>query len=84
MEDTPSCITLVPDYEDITYWVGHVLGPGVTVLEFPSKGGIYVLRNCLGVELDFLRHDRFQDSQRPPKSDPDYQAKEDTHCDDSK
>ncbi|KAJ5195968.1 hypothetical protein N7449_006447 [Penicillium cf. viridicatum] len=46
-----------PDYEDIiywmecedkTYWVRHNLGSGVTVLGFPSKGGIYVLRNCFG------------------------------------
>ncbi|KGO45363.1 hypothetical protein PEX1_058290 [Penicillium expansum] len=78
----PSCRALGPDSEYITDWVSHGSGPGVTVYGFPSKGGIYVLHDCLGVELDFLRHDRFQDTPRPSKSDPDYKAKEDAHCDD--
>lgn len=47
-----------PIYEYIIYWVGHSLDPGVTVLGFPSKGGIYVLRNCFGVELNLLQHDQ--------------------------
>lgn len=69
--------------DDVSYWVAHSSGPGVTVLGFPSKGGVYILRDCLGVELDFLQLDRFKHTPRPSKSDPDYEAKEDAHCDES-
>lgn len=75
------CPQLGDDTKDITYWVGYISGPGVTVLGFPSKGGLYILRHCLGVELDFLGLDRFNHTLRPSKSDPDWQAKEDAHCD---
>lgn len=72
------------DTGDVTYWVAYASGPGVTVFGFPSRGGAYVLRHCLGVELDFLGLDRFNHTPRPSKSDPDWQAKEDAHCDRSK
>jgi hypothetical protein len=72
------------DDEDVTYWVVHTKGPGVTVFGFPSKGGVYILRNTMGVELDFLGLDRFNHTPRPLKSDPDRQVKEDAHCDRSK
>ncbi|GFF32844.1 hypothetical protein IFM46972_03696 [Aspergillus udagawae] len=63
------------------FWVAYGSGPGVKVLGYPSKGGIYVLRDCFGVELDFLGLDRFNDTERPSTLDPDWQAKEDAHCD---
>jgi hypothetical protein len=62
-------------------WVGYGSGPGVKVFGYPSKGGVYVLDNCFGVELDFLGLDRFNNTERPSKLDPDWQAKEDAHCD---
>jgi hypothetical protein len=65
------------------FWVAYGSGPGVNVFGYPSKGGVYVLRNCFGVELDFLGLDRFNDTERPSKLDPDWQAKEDAHCDQS-
>ena len=39
-----------------------------------------MLDDCFGIELDFLGLDRFNATKRPPKSDPDWQAKEDAHC----
>ena len=75
------CFQLGDDTEDVTYWVLYSSDPGVAVFGFPSKGGLYILRYCLGVELDFLGLDRFNHTLRPSKSDPDWQAKEDAHCD---
>ncbi|GLB01628.1 hypothetical protein AtubIFM57258_000037 [Aspergillus tubingensis] len=63
------------------FWAEYGLGPGVAVYGFPSRGGFYVLRECVGVELDFLGIDRFGNTERPSKSDPDWQAKEEAHCD---
>ncbi|KAJ6096928.1 hypothetical protein N7486_007674 [Penicillium sp. IBT 16267x] len=63
------------------FWLAYGSGPGVMVFGYPSKGGVYVLRNCFGVELDFLGLDRFNNTERPSKLDPDWQAKEDAHCD---
>jgi hypothetical protein len=63
------------------FWVAYGSGPGVKVSGYPSKGGVYVLRNCFGVELDFLGLDRFNDTERPSKLDPDWKAKVDAHCD---
>ncbi|OJJ73305.1 hypothetical protein ASPBRDRAFT_121978 [Aspergillus brasiliensis CBS 101740] len=63
------------------FWVQYASGPGAAVRGFPSKGGFYVLRQCVGVELDFLGLDRFKNTERPSKSDPDWQAKEEAHCD---
>ncbi|KAL1961787.1 hypothetical protein VTN77DRAFT_1037 [Rasamsonia byssochlamydoides] len=51
------------------------LGPGTTVYGWPSKGGLYVLESCNGVELDFLQLDRFNPT--PSSLDP---AEEDAHC----
>ncbi|CAK46245.1 hypothetical protein CBS115989_5280 [Aspergillus niger] len=63
------------------FWAKYASGPGVAVYGFPSKGGFYVLHECVGVELDFLGLDRFGNTERPSKSDPDWQAKEEAHCD---
>lgn len=52
-------------------------GPGVDVYGWPSKGGVYVLHDCLGVELDFLGYDRFD----LPRDLVEPQAEEDEHCD---
>ena len=49
----------------------------VTVYGWPSKGDVYTLHDCLGVELEFLGYDRFN----PPKSRAGSQAEEDVHCD---
>lgn len=62
------------------YWASFGSGPGVSVVGYPSKGGFYMLDDCFGIELDFLGLDRFNATKRPPKSDPDWQAKEDAHC----
>ncbi|RHZ44748.1 hypothetical protein CDV55_100713 [Aspergillus turcosus] len=62
------------------FWVSYGSGPGVMVLGYPSKGGVYILRSCFNVELDFLGLDRFNNTERPSKSDPDWQAKEEAHC----
>jgi hypothetical protein len=50
-------------------------GPGTSVYGWPSKGGLYVLASCDGVELDFLQLDRFNVTSR--SQDP---AEEDAHC----
>jgi hypothetical protein len=47
------------------YKVLYTAGPGVTLLGWPAKGGLYVLRNCLGIELDFLGFNRFENTVRP-------------------
>lgn len=39
--------------------------PGATVYGWPAKGGLYVLDECLGVELDFLDLNRFENKVRP-------------------
>lgn len=52
-------------------------GPGVDVYGWPSKGGVYVLHDCLGVELDFLGYDRFD----LPLDLVEPQPEEDAHCD---
>ncbi|GCB28263.1 hypothetical protein AAWM_11148 [Aspergillus awamori] len=76
--DWIDCVSPTPEQR---FWASHGSGPGVTVYGFPSKGGLYVLHNCLGVELDFLGLDRFRTTERPSKSDPNWQAKEEAHCD---
>lgn len=50
-------------------------GPGTLVFGWPSKGGLYVLRGCGGVELDFLQLDRFNVTIRSQNP-----AEEDAHC----
>ncbi|RDK45500.1 hypothetical protein M752DRAFT_333330 [Aspergillus phoenicis ATCC 13157] len=76
--DWVDCVLTEPERR---FWASPGSGPGITVYGFPSKGGLYVLHNCLGVELDFLGLDRFGSTERPSKSDPDWQAKEESHCD---
>lgn len=39
--------------------------PGVTVYGWPAKGGLYVLSDCTGLDLDFLGLNRFEDKVRP-------------------
>lgn len=68
------CVPFKPDQSSRVNY-GH--DAGVTVYGWPSKGGVYTLRDCLGVELEFLGFDRFN----PPKSRADSQAEEDAHCD---
>ena len=51
------------------------LGSGAFVRGFPSSGGIYILEDCDGVELDFLHLDRFTTANR--SDDP---TVEDKHC----
>ena len=48
---------------------------GATVYGYPSKGGIYILECCDGIELDFLGLDRFTPSSRSEDT-----AEEDAHC----
>ncbi|KAL7915586.1 hypothetical protein GGI35DRAFT_184605 [Trichoderma velutinum] len=56
-------------------------GPGGFVRGWPSKGGLYVLAHCFGVELDFLGLDRFNNTPRPSISDPAAAAEEEEiHC----
>ncbi|KND88129.1 hypothetical protein TOPH_07235 [Tolypocladium ophioglossoides CBS 100239] len=57
------------------YGVSFGSGAGAAVLGWPSKGGIYVLRPSLAVELDFLGLDRFQDAKRANSS-----SDEELHC----
>ncbi|KAF5518717.1 hypothetical protein CGCA056_v009535 [Colletotrichum aenigma] len=51
------------------------LGAGVRVQGWPSKGGTYILKDCVRVELDFLEVDRFKPSRRS-----DDEEEEDAHC----
>ncbi|KAL7808606.1 hypothetical protein V8C26DRAFT_423438 [Trichoderma gracile] len=55
-------------------------GPGAHVRGWPSKGGIYILEDCVGLELDFLKLDRFQKPPQRPPSGPDADAEEEAHC----
>lgn len=48
---------------------------GATVRGWPSSGGIYILDECDGVELDFLHLDRFT-----PANSSEDAALEDRHC----
>lgn len=68
----------------INFIVQFASGPGADVFGWPSRGGIYVLSPCFGVELDFLELDRFCDKSRPPTSDADFKSDEEVHCDRSK
>lgn len=58
------------------------LGPGAVLFGWPSKGGVYVLESCFGVELEFLGLDRFQATLRPSFSNPAAKsADDDAWCD---
>lgn len=77
-----------PETEDLSeesrdeFRVEFLRGPGAQVTGWPSKGGIYILEGCLGVELDFLGLDRFHNTPRP--SGPNAAAEEEAHCNKSK
>ncbi|KAA8650407.1 hypothetical protein EYZ11_012261 [Aspergillus tanneri] len=70
-------VDCVPSEPNRTACVTSSYNAGVTVYGWPSKGGLYALYDCLGVELEFLGFDRFN----PPKLRAGSQAKEDAHCD---
>ncbi|ETS03818.1 hypothetical protein M419DRAFT_74787 [Trichoderma reesei RUT C-30] len=55
-------------------------GPGALVQGWPSKGGVYMLEDCVGIELDFLKLDRFRKTPQPDPSGPDAAAEEEAHC----
>lgn len=55
-------------------------GPGALVKGWPAKGGIYLLDDCFGIDLDFLKLDRFQETLQPSQSGPDAAAEEEAHC----
>lgn len=62
------------------FWIYFSCSPGVAVFGYPSKGGVYILTGCFGVELDYLGLSWFENTERPSASDPDRQGKEDAHC----
>lgn len=66
------------------FWVYYGSGPSVAVTGWPSQGGIYKLEVCSRVELEFLELDLFNNTLRPSISDPEWQNKENAHCDRSK
>lgn len=53
------------------FWAYFSCGPGVDVFGYPSKGGVYILTSCFGLELDYLGLSRFENTERPSASDPD-------------
>ncbi|KAK1241804.1 hypothetical protein MKX07_007627 [Trichoderma sp. CBMAI-0711] len=55
-------------------------GPGAVVQGWPSKGGVYILEDCFGIELDFLKLDRFHSTPQPYPSGPDAATEEEAHC----
>ncbi|KAJ5888354.1 hypothetical protein N7495_008395 [Penicillium taxi] len=62
------------------YWVYyHRLG--ARVRGWPSQGGLYELDIPSRVEPEFLQLDLFNNMLRPSPSDPEWQAKENAHCD---
>ncbi|KAL7820733.1 hypothetical protein V8C26DRAFT_393176 [Trichoderma gracile] len=72
----PSCAKT----EEERFRVSFGVEPGAVVNGWPSKGGVYILENCLGVDLDFLKLDRFQKTRQPPQSGPEAAAEEEAHC----
>ncbi|KAK1671226.1 hypothetical protein BDP55DRAFT_507629, partial [Colletotrichum godetiae] len=57
------------------YRTSFGLRSGTVVRGWPSHGGIFFLNDCLGVDLEFLRLDRFEPALRSED-----QAEEDAHC----
>jgi hypothetical protein len=55
--------------------------PRGTVYGYPSKGGLYVLEDCCGVELEFLGLDRFRSTLRPLGTSGEIIDEEEAHCD---
>lgn len=63
------------------FWLYYGAGPGAIVKGWPSQGGIYRLEVSSRVEIEFLELDPFNSTLRPTKSDPEWQQKENKHCD---
>ncbi|KAJ5605717.1 hypothetical protein N7510_008498 [Penicillium lagena] len=88
--ERPDMLTRM-DYDHITpqnhftdepqFWARYGSGPGVAVTGWPSQGGIYTLQVCSRVELEFLELDLFNNTLRPSASNPEWQNKENAHCD---
>lgn len=76
----PSCAKT----EEERFRVSFGVEPGGVVNGWPSKGGVYILESCLGIDLDFLKLDRFQKTRQPPQSGPEAAAEEEAHCNRSK
>jgi len=70
------CFTRQPQF-----WAYYSSGPGMTVRGWPSQGGIYTLDVSSRVEIEFLELDPFNNTRRPANSDPEWQQKENAHCD---
>jgi hypothetical protein len=77
MDEKVDCGDSGPRGPERRYRFSYGYGPGVDVYGWPSKGGIYTLHNCLGVELEFLGFDRFD----LPRDLVEPQSEEDEHCD---
>lgn len=63
------------------FWLYYGTGSGTIVKGWPSRGGIYTLEVSSRVEIDFLELDPFNSTPRPTNSDPEWQQKENKHCD---
>ncbi|KAJ6112187.1 hypothetical protein N7523_008248 [Penicillium sp. IBT 18751x] len=63
------------------FWAYYASGPGTTIKGWPSQGGIYTLDVSSRVEIEFLELDPFNNTRRPTNSDPEWQQKENAHCD---
>ncbi|KAH8803706.1 hypothetical protein F5884DRAFT_862023 [Xylogone sp. PMI_703] len=74
-ESEEDCADPVPSR---SYRVKFESGPGVAVYGCPSKGGMYFLSPCFGVELEFLKLDRFGNTEILQAGSS--QVDEDDHC----
>ncbi|KAJ5992963.1 hypothetical protein N7451_008687 [Penicillium sp. IBT 35674x] len=84
-------LQVVMDYEAITpqdyfardqeYWLYYPAEAGLMVTGWPSQGGVYKLDVYSRLELEFLGLDLFNNTRRPSTSDPEWQNKENAHCD---
>lgn len=71
-----------PDYERPSSRFAIGLRPGITVYGWPAKGGVYVLDDCVGVDLEFLGFDRLGESKdlsNETRSDSE-EEEEEEHC----
>lgn len=69
---------------DPQFWLSYGSGPGVVVTGWPSQGGVYILDASSRVEIEFMHLDPFSNTRRPTNSDPEWERKENAHCDRSK
>lgn len=60
--------------------VQFLLGPGADIQGLPARGGLFMLIEATGVELDFLGLDRFRDTPRPAGVGAG-SSDEEAHCD---